>query len=1140
MEYAIVSMAGIFPNAKNIDEYWTNIINANISKPVSLKDLWKDNYNQYSEKHNINIVYSDKGYCLPDDLKLPSVMESGRQIELAKLVLDQLDQALIRDHDRTALVLGTSWSDLDYLNKDIDSLLHKVSREIVYSPEQQIKTLVEYLNIKGPAFAVDAACAASLYAIDNAIGLLAHGLADSVIVLGISASLPYYIYSGFSHLGALSTSGEIRPFSKDACGLVLGEGAGAIVIEELATALENKREVLAVIRSTGLSSNGSERSVFAPGYNGQMMALDKAYKNFDNVKLSYIETHGTATKLGDETEVKVLKDFVRKRNLGERIPIGSVKSLIGHGLAAAGIASIIKAVLIINNKLIPPYINVPQIHALDDGLLYLPSEAEDISGSDEINIGVSSFGFGGANAHILLSSFQASEPRKELLSNSTNLISVLTEPLAIIDGISARDCFEGLMKQGQFVDRFNIYNNVKWFENMNIQGEFFPDYLEIDTSELRLGPKLMSKIDPFQAITIYLASLLLKNKVIDLKAMGAVICGNMGGTMALKQFRKAYLELNIDKINIDNITIPAKELIKDEVIYDEIASSIPSLLSGFQARNFNNKAFHQTLAGDEQVFMNMLLLSEYWLSTHCEFLLLGAGYMIKSPVDMQNISSDTELTIQENMSLLLLTNLSKAKQDNLEIAGCIKAIVMGDAALEEICHCAQILPEEITKIEKCSVNSISHEYASEATGIMNIVSHLKSEDGMLCLQFSREEKILMSVFISSYNCMQDFSSLNAKPVKKLPIRVYFNQNALYSGIENENHIVNKDINNDLGAMGLDIIGTSEAMLDIALSTIRHNRIFIETLFDKASEPNKERFISLFNNKRNIVINLDTVSFDDGIGSGILIVDETHKFYYDHELDHVSGFLLLSGILQMVKLDSMTNSEEEKKYYCKKLKINFLDFGEKTIPIKIILHRKKKTGQTVQYYVLVYQGEKIISQADIQIQYYKDDEIIASLVQDSKESRPKVSKELVHKVYKDNIVVSDIYTNADSNICCRSLIPEKSHTLLDGEDTTYSILHILELTRQFLTQAIHLHGVSYETKQILTNIDIEMNCPISNDTCVIIEYESNNNFGSDRATTQAKVNYFCENISVGSALYSAQIVDKQQYQYLRGRGNYVKK
>ena len=208
----------------------------------------------------------------------------------------------------------------------------------------------------------------------------------------------------------------------------------------------------------------------------------------------------------------------------------------------------------------------------------------------------------------------------------------------------------------------------------------------------------------------------------------------------------------------------------------------------------------------------------------------------------------------------------------------------------KICHCAQILPEEITKIEKCSVNSISHEYASEATGIMNIVSHLKSEDGMLCLQFSREEKILMSVFISSYNCMQDFSSLNAKPVKKLPIRVYFNQNALYSGIENENHIVNKDINNDLGAMGLDIIGTSEAMLDIALSTIRHNRIFIETLFDKASEPNKERFISLFNNKRNIVINLDTVSFDDGIGSGILIVDETHKFYYDHELDHVSGFL----------------------------------------------------------------------------------------------------------------------------------------------------------------------------------------------------------------------------------------------------------
>lgn len=267
-------------------------------------------------------------------------------------------------------------------------------------------------NLGGPNFAVDAACASSLAAVQLAIRELQAGTSDVALAMGADTVQTPFAYMAFSKTFALSRAGRCRPFDAAADGIVLSEGIGVVVLKRLADAERDGDRVLAVIRGVGSSSDGRDKGLTAPNAAGQTRALERAYRQagLSPARVGLIEAHGTGTVVGDRTEAQSLGNFLRASQAEpDSCAMGSVKSLIGHSKCAAGLAGLIKTTLALHHKVLPPtLVEKPNPNAgFEGGPLYLNTEARPwIHGSSEPRCaGVSAFGFGGTNFHIVLEEY---------------------------------------------------------------------------------------------------------------------------------------------------------------------------------------------------------------------------------------------------------------------------------------------------------------------------------------------------------------------------------------------------------------------------------------------------------------------------------------------------------------------------------------------------------------------------------------------------------------------------------------------------------------------------------------------------------------------------------------------------------------
>ena len=221
--------------------------------------------------------------------------------------------------------------------------------------------------MRGPAYTVDAACASSLVAVDQAVAELASGRCDVVLAGGVHHCHDITLWSVFSQLGALSRTESIRPFHRGADGVLIGEGTGVVVLKRLDDALADRDRVYAVIRGTGVASDGRAASLFSPEPAGQVRAVRRAWEaaGLDPRAadaLGLLEAHGTATPAGDTAELATLAEVFGPRQGDPTVPIGSVKSMIGHTMPAAGIASLIKAALAIHHGVLPPTLHCEDPH----------------------------------------------------------------------------------------------------------------------------------------------------------------------------------------------------------------------------------------------------------------------------------------------------------------------------------------------------------------------------------------------------------------------------------------------------------------------------------------------------------------------------------------------------------------------------------------------------------------------------------------------------------------------------------------------------------------------------------------------------------------------------------------------------------
>ncbi|MGN5635531.1 beta-ketoacyl synthase N-terminal-like domain-containing protein, partial [Streptomyces sp. AC154] len=269
-------------------------------------------------------------------------------------------------------------------------------------------------DLHGINHTTDAACASSLAALSTSVGELSLGRADLVISGGVDTGNDIGMFLCFSKTPALSPSGDCRPFSASADGTMLGEAVVMYALKRLADAERDGDRIHAVIRGIGTSSDGRSTAIYAPLPDGQARALRRAYEGagYGPETVELVEAHGTGTKAGDTAELAALSEVfgATGRTEGQWCAIGSVKSQIGHTKCAAGAAGLLKAVMALHHKVLPPTVKVdrPNPAAADaDGPFYVNTETRPWvrPAGHPRRAAVSSFGFGGSNFHVTLEEY---------------------------------------------------------------------------------------------------------------------------------------------------------------------------------------------------------------------------------------------------------------------------------------------------------------------------------------------------------------------------------------------------------------------------------------------------------------------------------------------------------------------------------------------------------------------------------------------------------------------------------------------------------------------------------------------------------------------------------------------------------------
>jgi len=356
-----------------------------------------------------------------------------------------------------------SGAELDRIKKEFQTKKGRFAADTAMGliPNLVASLVSNRLDLGGPAYTVDAACASSLVAVDQAVRELLNGSSDLMIAGGVHACQNAPFWSIFTQLGALSRNQQIRPFDRNADGLLIGEGCGFIVLKRLEDAIRDEHRIYAVIKGVGIASDGGGSSVMSPSTKGQTKAIRRAWENagLELSELGYIEAHGTATPLGDRVELETLTMVFGgavKAGAGSgargggvngsgagvggavrKTGIGSVKSNIGHAMPAAGIAGIIKTALALYHRKLPPTLHCEEpLEAMRDSRFEPVREVADWRESGlPMRAGVNAFGFGGINGHVVMEAYGAPVKKRHVGESKLDWPVVL-----------ARATAEGLIK----------------------------------------------------------------------------------------------------------------------------------------------------------------------------------------------------------------------------------------------------------------------------------------------------------------------------------------------------------------------------------------------------------------------------------------------------------------------------------------------------------------------------------------------------------------------------------------------------------------------------------------------------------------------------------------------------------------------
>ncbi|PYJ60495.1 MAG: hypothetical protein DME24_09155, partial [Verrucomicrobia bacterium] len=448
---AIIGLAGRFPGAKNLAEFWRNL-----REGVESVSFFQD------EELQASLLDGPPPKDNPNFVKARAVLEDADRFDAAFFNVNPKEAEIMDPQHR--VFLETAWEALENAGHNPDTfggliglfagssmntyLLSNLipHRDLIglvggfqimlASDKDYLPTRVSYkLNLRGPSLTVQTACSTSLVAVCLACQNLLNYQCDMALAGGVSITFPQKKGLLYQEGGIISPDGHCRAFDADAGGTVSGDGVGIVVLRRLSDALADSDHICAVIKGCAINNDGSLKIGYtAPSIDGQaeVIAMAQANANVDPDSISCLEAHGTGTPLGDPIEIAGLTKAFRAGTTATGFcAIGSVKSNIGHLDAAAGVAGLIKTVLALQHQQLPPSLHFqrpsPKVDFANSPFYVNDKLREWKPGRTPRRAGVSSFGIGGTNAHVVLEETPAAEPSGQSRPWQLLLLSAKTE-----------------------------------------------------------------------------------------------------------------------------------------------------------------------------------------------------------------------------------------------------------------------------------------------------------------------------------------------------------------------------------------------------------------------------------------------------------------------------------------------------------------------------------------------------------------------------------------------------------------------------------------------------------------------------------------------------------------------------------------
>ncbi|MGG4439279.1 SDR family NAD(P)-dependent oxidoreductase [Brevibacillus fortis] len=407
-DIAIIGISGRFAGSDSVEEFWEHLASGNSCIEEITRSGWEED--QYYGGLLKDIDQFDASFfnISPDEAKSMDpqqrlfLQESYKAFEDSGYAVEQLSGR------KVGVFVGGRNS--DYKEKSL--LAEGVSSHTMLGNEMSMlgARLSYFFNLKGPSLAVDTACSSALVAIHLACDSLRRGETEMALAGGVAihSSPDFFVMS--SKMGVVSPDGTCNTFDNHANGMVFGEGVGAVVLKPVAQAMEDGDHIYAVIKGSTVNQTGKSNGITAPSMLAQKELIVDAYENagVDPETISYIETHGTGTQLGDPIEVKALIEAFRSfTDKTEFCAIGSHKPNIGHTTMASGLASLFKVVMAMKYKKIAPTISVKEVNKhikLNESPFFINTELREWNTSDATprRAGVSALGSNGTNSHLVL------------------------------------------------------------------------------------------------------------------------------------------------------------------------------------------------------------------------------------------------------------------------------------------------------------------------------------------------------------------------------------------------------------------------------------------------------------------------------------------------------------------------------------------------------------------------------------------------------------------------------------------------------------------------------------------------------------------------------------------------------------------